>query len=183
MMFNDNTALNLDNENLKTAEKADSLQDGKERETVLPFSLDPKEQTPNEPVNDKSIDEFENLRMDSGEDRYFSYRPEYAGLWQKEARLVPSILADIAKNFLTYFLGVVLCALSLYKVYQVQETRDLTARYNEVMMNNENLHKEWLSLLAQRQTLSEQSAIREAATTKLKMIAPKTEAEQVININ
>ena len=121
--------------------------------------------------------------MDSGEDRYFSYRPEYANLWQIEERLVPSILADISKNFLTYFLGVVLCALSLYKVYQVQETRDLTARYNEVMMNNENLHKEWLSLLAQRQTLSEQGAIREAATQKLKMVAPKTEAEQVIKIN
>ena len=51
------------------------------------------------------------------------------------------------------------------------------------MMNNENLHKEWLSLLAQRQTLSEQGAIREAATQKLKMVAPKTEAEQVIKIN
>lgn len=182
-MFNDNTALNLDNENLKTAEKEDSLQENKEQEAVLPFSLETKEEEKNDPVNELSIDEFENLKMDSGEDRYFSYRPEYANLWQIEERLVPSILADISKNFLTYFLGVVLCALSLYKVYQVQETRDLTARYNEVMMNNENLHKEWLSLLAQRQTLSEQNTIREAATQKLKMVAPKTEAEQVIKIN
>ena len=182
-MFNDNTALNLDNENLKTAEKEDSLQENKEQEAVLPFSLETTEEEKSDPVNEQSIDEFENLKMDSGEDRYFSYRPEYANLWQIEERLVPSILADISKNFLTYFLGVVLCALSLYKVYQVQETRDMTARYNEVMMNNENLHKEWLSLLAQRQTLSEQNTIREAATQKLKMVAPKTEAEQVIKIN
>ena len=182
-MFNDNTALNLDNENLKTAEKEDSLQENKEQEAVLPFSLETKEEEKSDPVNEQSIDEFENLKMDLGEDRYFSYRPEYANLWQIEERLVPSILADISKNFLTYFLGVVLCALSLYKVYQVQETRDLTARYNEVMMNNENLHKEWLSLLAQRQTLSEQNMIREAATQKLKMVAPRTEAEQVIKIN
>ena len=182
-MFNDNTALNLDNENLKAAEKEDSAQESKEQEAVLPFSLKTKKKKKSDPVNEQSIDEFENLKMDSGEDRYFSYRPEYANLWQIEERLVPSILADISKNFLTYFLGAVLCALSLYKVYQVQETRDLTARYNEVMMNNENLHKEWLSLLAQRQTLSEQGAIREAATQKLKMVAPKTEAEQVIKIN
>lgn len=180
-MFSDNTALNLDNENLKAAEKEDSLPESKEQDEVLPFSLEKKETAA--PENEHHIDEFENLKMDSGEDRYFSYRPEYANLWQIEERLVPSILADVSKNFLTYFLGVVLCALSLYKVYQVQETRDLTARYNEVMMNNENLHKEWLSLLAQRQTLSEQGAIREAATQKLKMVAPKTEAEQVIRIN
>ena len=153
-MFNDNTALNLDNENLKAAEKEDSAQESKEQEAVLPFSLKTKDNEKSDP-----------------------------NLWQIEERLVPSILADISKNFLTYFLGAVLCALSLYKVYQVQETRDLTARYNEVMMNNENLHKEWLSLLAQRQTLSEQGAIREAATQKLKMVAPKTEAEQVIKIN
>ena len=182
-MFSDNTALNLDNENLKAAAKEDSLPENKEQDEVLPFSLEEKENEQSSPVNEQSIDEFENLKMDSGEDRYFSYRPEYANLWQIEERLVPSILADISKNFLTYFLGVVLCALSLYKVYQVQETRDLTARYNEVMMNNENLHKEWLSLLAQRQTLSEQGKIREAATQKLKMVAPKTEAEQVIRIN
>ena len=43
-MFNDNTALNLDNENLKTAEKEDSLQENKEQEAVLPFSLETKEE-------------------------------------------------------------------------------------------------------------------------------------------
>ena len=184
-MFKDSTALNLDGELLKQKE-TESQQENtavETQNTILPFSLEPQKVSEEEATKADDGNDIEHLNMDTGEERFISYSPEYASFWQLEERLVPSIFADISKNFLTYFLGIVLCALSLYKVYQVQETRDLTARYNEVMMNNENLHKEWLSLIAQRQTLSEQGTIRAAATQKLDMVAPKTDLEQVIKIN
>lgn len=93
------------------------------------------------------------------------------------------ILADIGNNFYTYMLGIVLCVLALFKVDQVQDTRYMIAKLNEVTIQNENLNKTWLNLLAKRQNLSEHSKIRADAYNKLKMHAPKTEAEKVIYID
>ena len=59
----------------------------------------------------------------------------------------------------------------------------MIAKLNEVTIQNENLNKTWLNLLAKRQNLSEHSKIRADAYNKLKMHAPKTEAEKVIYID
>lgn len=101
---------------------------------------------------------------------------------EPELKLVPSLMADLGDNFFTYLLGVVLCALALFKVYQVQETREVTALLNEVRQENEDLQRQWLLLTSERQTLSEHARIRKAATEQLQMRAPKTDAELMIAV-
>lgn len=100
-----------------------------------------------------------------------------------ELRIVRVILKDLLKNSFTYFLLCVLTAMALYKIHQVQQTRDITARFNQVITDNENLHKKWLLLTAEKQKLSEHTKIKEQALGKLKMISPKTDSELVINLN
>lgn len=100
-----------------------------------------------------------------------------------ERSLIPLIIDDLLHNWYFYALCVCLCLLSLYKVYQVQETRTLTAELNEIALNNDDLSNEWLGLLAQKEELEKQAVIREAAVKRLHMVQPKTEAEIVIRLD
>lgn len=97
--------------------------------------------------------------------------------------LLRMIVADIINNFYSYMLCIIMCALALFKVTQVQETRTMIAKLNEITIQNENLNKNWLNLLAKRQNLSEHSKVRADAYNKLNMRAPKTEAEKVIYLD
>lgn len=93
------------------------------------------------------------------------------------------LLLDVAHHWYFYGLCLLLCAVCVFKVYQVQQTRQLTAELNELAENNDDLSNEWLGLLAKKQALEKQSVIREAAVTKLNMIQPRTEAEIVIRLD
>ncbi len=97
--------------------------------------------------------------------------------------LFKSIVLDIQEHILTYILAFVLCVLCVYKIHQVQETRNIVAKYNQVLTDNENLHKKWLELIATKQKLSEHTEIKKAAVERLGMMTTKTEAELVINLN
>ena len=99
-----------------------------------------------------------------------------------EPRLVPCIFHELGVNWFVYGLAIVVCVLCLAKVYQVQETRDLTSRLHEVTQNNSKLNNTWLTLVAERQNLTEHAKIRNFATDKLQMVSPKTENEQVISL-
>lgn len=101
----------------------------------------------------------------------------------KDDRLLPVLLRDFGVNWLTYGLAITVCVLCLLKVYQVQDTRYLTAKLNEVSLSNADLEKQWLNLVASRQNLSEHSKIRTFASDTLKMVSPKTENEQVISLH
>jgi cell division protein FtsL len=72
--------------------------------------------------------------------------------------------------------------LSVYKVHIVQQTRDITIELNEVTQKNELMHREWLSLLSEREVLTEYSVVRKSAINKLAMVQPKTEDEVVIDL-
>ena len=85
-------------------------------------------------------------------------------------------------NIFTYLLILALTTLAVFKVYQVQMTRDMTAKYNEVKLYNESLHRQWLSLLSDRAALTEYTIIRKNASTNLEMVQPKTEDEVVIDL-
>lgn len=98
----------------------------------------------------------------------------------KDPPLFPSLLRDFGVHWFTYGLAILVCVLCLLKVYQVQETRDLTARLNEVVATNADLEKQWLILVASRQKLSEHTNIRSSASEILGMVSPKTENEKVI---
>lgn len=102
---------------------------------------------------------------------------------QKEPRLLPLLLRDFGVHWITYGLAICVCLLCLLKVYQVQDTRDLTARLNEVVATNADLEKQWLILVASRQKLSEHSKIRAMASESLGMVSPKTENEKVISLH
>ena len=102
---------------------------------------------------------------------------------QKEPRLLPLLLRDFGVHWITYGLAICVCVLCLLKVYQVQDTRDLTARLNEVVATNADLEKQWLVLVASRQKLSEHSEIRAVASESLGMVSPKTENEKVISLH
>ena len=97
--------------------------------------------------------------------------------------LVPTIFADIFHYLPVYIMLAAVCVLAMYKVHQVQDTRSLTAQFNEINVNNDNLQKEWLSLLAERQSLSSHSQIREVAAKNLGMVKPKTEDEIMIRLS
>lgn len=97
--------------------------------------------------------------------------------------LVPTIFADIFHYLPVFLMMIMVCVLAMYKVHQVQDTRSLTAELNEINVNNDNLQKEWLSLLAERQSLSSHSKVREAAAKKLGMVKPKTEDEIMIRLS
>lgn len=100
-----------------------------------------------------------------------------------EPRLLPLLLRDFGVHWLTYGLAIAACILCLLKVYQVQETRNLTARLNEVVTTNADLEKQWLLLVASRQMLSDPSKIRASASDNLGMVSPKTEKEKLISLN
>ena len=87
------------------------------------------------------------------------------------------------RNSIVYLLALGVTALCIYKVIQVQDTRQLTAHLNEVNRNIENQSRESLLLQAQRQSLSAHSFIREQAIQKLGMVNPKTETEVVIRLD
>ena len=93
------------------------------------------------------------------------------------------LVSDVMRHWYFYFLCTALCGLCIFKVYQVQQTRLLTAELNELSVNNDDLSNEWLGLLAKKQALEKQSVIREAAVTKLNMVQPRTEAEIVIRLD
>lgn len=103
-----------------------------------------------------------------------------ASLRPREPKLVPLLFQDILKNCLVYFFAVVACLLCLAKIYQVQETRELTSCLNEISLKNTDLENEKLSLLAASQSLSEYIKVSTFAREQLHMQAPKIENEQVI---
>ena len=106
----------------------------------------------------------------------------FEGYKKQKKALVPTILNDIFSNLLTYVLILVVTTLAVLKVHQVQMTRDMTIQYNEVIRHNELLDKEWLTLLSDREALTEYSVIRKNADEKLGMVQPKTEDEVVIDL-
>jgi cell division protein FtsL len=121
---------------------------------------------------------------DIGEDTYNSFNRRYEYLGKSKTRaLLPTIIADLMRNCVVYLLAFAVTVLSIYKIIQVQNTRQLTATLNEVNLNIENQSRESLLLQAQRQSLSAHSFIREQAITKLGMVNPKTEAEIVIRLD
>lgn len=121
---------------------------------------------------------------DLGEETYNSFNRRYEYLGQTKVRsLLPTIVTDLMRNSLVYLLALAVTALCIYKVIQVQDTRQLTANLNEVNRNIENQSRESLLLQAQRQSLSAHSFIREQAIQKLGMVNPKTEAEVVIRLD
>lgn len=101
----------------------------------------------------------------------------------REEPLLPALMREFGENWLTYGLALLVCALCLFKVYQVQDTRDLTARLNEVTVSNADLEKQWLVLVASRQKLSEHSKINTFAIENLQMVSPKSQNENVISLH
>lgn len=117
------------------------------------------------------------LRVD---ERYAARTRRYKKPEPKKIAMV--LLGDLGKNFLTYALMAVMCALALYKVYLVQQTRVLISQYNEVRTYNEDLERQWLFLTSRKQELTEHSKIRQSAFSELEMVPPKTDAELMITI-
>ena len=97
--------------------------------------------------------------------------------------LVPTMVSDILRHLGVYILILIAVGLAMFKVYQVQQTRNMTATLNEIIADNDNLQKEWLALLAQRQDLSAHSKIKAQAKAELKMIQPKTAQEILITLD
>ncbi len=98
----------------------------------------------------------------------------------KQRPLLRCLLSDVAHHWFFYFLCLAMCALAVYRITQVQQTRAMTAELNEIAETNDDLSNEWLGLLAKKESLEKQSLIRDAAVTQLGMFQPKTEAEVVI---
>ncbi|MBU3826164.1 MAG: cell division protein FtsL [Candidatus Anaerobiospirillum merdipullorum] len=124
--------------------------------------------------------QIEEVHLSPVKERFASCSRQFVKDEPESPALVPEIFADISKNFMVYFLILVLCALALFKVYQVQQTRLLTAQLNEVRLNNEDLQRHWLALTSERQVLSEHSRVRQQAQQVLAMQAPATDAELMI---
>lgn len=98
-------------------------------------------------------------------------------------KLIPSLCLEFNNHLWVYVSAVVLCILSLIKVSQVQDTREMTSHLNEINQSNIGLRNEWLRLQSEKQKLSEHAAVRSYATTQLRMESPKIENEYVISIH
>ncbi len=153
------------------------------------FSLVQESKTPSEeipaqsetlpasmPVLPRGADKVR-LRVD---ERYAAKTRRYKKPEHKKIAMV--LLGDLGTNFLAYALMATMCALALYKVYLVQQTRELISQYNEVRTYNENLERQWLFLTSRKQELTEHSKIRQEAFSQLQMVPPKTDAELMITI-
>lgn len=97
--------------------------------------------------------------------------------------LLPALLADINRHWFTYGLALILCALCIFKVYQVQETNNITARLNDVSLLKNELEAEKNNLLAQHQNLSEHTTVRESALNRLNMVVLHTDQENLLYLN
>lgn len=128
------------------------------------------------------LEDVESLNESERNQYYTSTLPSSRGTVTLP-KLLPTLMQDISRYFYVYSLAILLGMLCLLKVYQVQDTRNLTAQLNEVAIDNAELEKEWLNLLATRQNLSEHAKIRSYATRQLEMVSPKTENEQVISLH
>lgn len=133
--------------------------------------------TPSAQAHSENNDE-DNLQM------LFSstYRSDFNIKKDDQKALIPTIFDDFIKYFYVYFLLALLVFLCLYKVYQVQQTRYVTASLNELSKQSQQLDSQWLILLGQREQLTEPNLIRKQAREKLNMLAPKTDLEKVITI-
>jgi len=150
----------------------------------------PKEEKKEEKTVVTEVTEQRILRIANADNQNDGLSPEilaiplYTGELEsaKKSALVPTILKDVFAHSLSFVLILVATCLSVYKVHIVQQTRDITIELNEVTQKNELMHREWLSLLSEREVLTEYSVVRKSAINKLAMVQPKTEDEDVIDL-
>ena len=150
----------------------------------------PKEEKKEEKTVVTEVTEQRILRIANADNQNDGLSPEilaiplYTGELEsaKKSALVTTILKDVFAHSLSFVLILVATCLSVYKVHIVQQTRDITIELNEVTQKNELMHREWLSLLSEREVLTEYSVVRKSAINKLAMVQPKTEDEVVIDL-
>lgn len=144
-----------------TAKKLDqdfSLIDKDNLENIKPKNLDPtiKYDCNNQSVGDpffegmgiSKLTTIQSLEIDDSvkqeEDHVeFNFKDE-------NPKLLRLIFIDIGNNFFTYVLILIVAFLSIFRVYQVQETRNLIASLNELSTTNENLYRENLETRKKR---------------------------------
>lgn len=101
---------------------------------------------------------------------------------RENVSMLGTLIETVLSNIITYLLVLVAVTLPVFKIYLVQQTHTMTAKYNEAKSYNASLDKEWLTLLSEREALTEYSVIRKHATEDLQMVQPKTEDEFVIDL-
>ncbi|MBQ9274528.1 MAG: cell division protein FtsL [Succinivibrio sp.] len=111
-----------------------------------------------------------------------TFQGNYSHVGRQVQALIPTVAEDLLKNVLVYILALLVGCAAVYKIRQVQETRMITATLNEINSGNDNLNSEWLALLADKQTLTENVQIKKLARDKLGMAQPRTEDEVVIRL-
>ncbi len=84
-------------------------------------------------------------------------------------------------HFLMFLLIVFILISSLSLVYVTNETRQLNANLQKVMLERDRLHVEWGQLLLERSTLTIESRIQTFAEKKLNMVFP--EGKKVIQVS
>ena len=129
-------------------------------ETLAETPLLPEGFVPTKPALDAQIKpqqppaeprvQVEEAQVAPVKERFASLSRQYGQDKVPQEALVPTLFSDIATHFFSYFLIAILCTLALFKVYQVHQTRLVTAQLNEVRQGNEDLQRNWLALTSER---------------------------------
>ncbi|MBY5992113.1 cell division protein FtsL [Ferrimonas balearica] len=83
-----------------------------------------------------------------------------------------------------WLVALALCVLAsaMGVVWSAQESRNLTARWNELLQERDQLDVQWRHLLLEEQTLAEHSRVARKATRDLQMHRPKPSQEKVVRL-
>ncbi len=83
-----------------------------------------------------------------------------------------------------WLVALALCVLgsALSVVWAAQESRNLTAHWNDLLQQRDQLDVQWRHLLLEEQTLAEHSRVARMATKDLNMHRPKPSEERVVRL-
>ncbi|WP_028116209.1 cell division protein FtsL [Ferrimonas senticii] len=94
--------------------------------------------------------------------------------------LLQLIGADLRRYWYLLLLAMLVLISAFWVVFTAQDARQLTARYNDLLQQRDQLDVQWRHLLLEEQTLAEHSRIETLARKQLDMQRPKPSNEQVI---
>ncbi|QIZ78526.1 cell division protein FtsL [Ferrimonas lipolytica] len=96
--------------------------------------------------------------------------------------LLKLIGSDLRRYWLVLFVAWLAIGSAFWVIFTAQDARKLTAQYNGLLQQRDQLDVQWRHLLLEEQTLAEHSRIDRLARKQLQMQRPKPAQEQVVKL-
>ncbi|WP_298443246.1 cell division protein FtsL [uncultured Ferrimonas sp.] len=96
--------------------------------------------------------------------------------------LLQQIGHDLRRHWPILLAGLLVAVSAFAVIFTAQDARRLTAHYNSLLQQRDQLDVQWRHLLLEEQTLAEHSRIDALARKQLQMQRPKPAQEQVVKL-